>query len=131
MANTTSQAVVFNGQRHYVVNIRGTYDGTGNETNAIKVDLSAITLPNGKVPTRMDLEEASWDISGFNFIRLAWDHTTDITIAVLSTSGYKDFSRTGPLIDTGIGDTGDIILTADGGAAGSSYDITLVLRPRY
>ena len=70
-------------------------------------------------------------MSGFNYVTLAWDHTTDDEIAVLSGQSVIDWSSIGGNVDPqSTGGTGDILLTTDGGADGSSYDITLYMRPK-
>lgn len=126
MADTVTNTIVYNGRYHVSHHINAS-DGTG-ETAAIKVDLSAIVLPTrfNAVPTYSVIDRIVYSVWGFNYVTLFWDHTTDDKIAELSGQGYMDWQMAGGLVDPrSAGDTGDIILTTNGGAAGSGYDITL------
>lgn len=126
MADTVDTKVVFSSQNRYVVRLLNLSDGTG-ESAVVKVDISTLTGPDGTPPTRTVVEKIEYDISGMT-IRLYWDHTTDDEIAVLGGSGFLDWSESGGLVDNGTGDTGDILLTTNGHAAGDTYNITLWLR---
>lgn len=116
----------------YVVHLTGISDGTG-ESNVVKIDRSALTLPNSSsaAPSRISIVSARWNMQGFSYIKLAWDHTADDTIMVLNGSGYDNFEDYGNLVDPNTsgdaitGAIGDVLLTSIGGAAGSTYDITL------
>lgn len=128
MADTVTSNVVFSGTRHYTVHLTNESDGTG-ESGVAKIDISALTGPDGTAPTRTSIMEIDYSVAGFNYITLAWDHTADDVAMVLKGNGYVDFSESGGLVDpASTGGTGDILLTTDGGADGSSYDITLKIR---
>lgn len=134
MADTVTSSVVesFNG---LMVHLTGVSDGTG-ESNVIKVDKSAYLASDGAEPASLDIEQVRWNIQGFTYIKLAWDHTTDDTALVLSGSGYDDFSGNGGDVTNpkglpdprSAGGTGDLLLTSVGATSGDTYDITLWLR---
>jgi len=114
-------------RRLYSARFTNVSDGSG-ESAVVKVDISALTGPNGSPPTATALREVSWSIQGFTSVRLLWDHTTDDEISVLSGNGYSNYMEYGDLADPrSAGGTGDILLTTAGGAAGATYDIQIVL----
>lgn len=126
MVDTVDSKVVFSGKNKYVVRLTNASDGTG-ESAVVKVDISTLTGPDGTPPTRTVIEKIEYDIFGMT-VRLFWDHTTDDEIAILSGAGFLDWTEVGGLVDNGTGDTGDILLTTNGHAAGDTYHITLYLR---
>ena len=126
MADAVSSIVTFSGLTKYAIRLTNISDGTG-ESLVTKVDISS--LPT--VPTYTAIEEISWDVQGFNSVRLLWDHTTDDLIDVLSGRGARSYKDISYLFDPrSSGGTGDILLTTAGSAAGNTYDITLVLQLR-
>lgn len=128
MADTVDSKVIFAGTRKRVVKFTNISDGTG-ESAVVKVDISALTGPDGTPPTAVKVMEILWSIQGFTSVRLHWDHTTDDEIAVLTGTGYMDFTGVGGLMDPrSAGGTGDIVLTTANTTAGNTYDITLVLQ---
>lgn len=130
MADTVTTQVIYNGNQTYAVHITNECDGTG-ESGVVKVDISALISDNGATATYTTIEEISGQVAGFNYVKLAWDHTADDTIAVLSGPHYMDWRSLGGLTDPRTtGGTGDILLTTDGNFDGNSYDITIVLKLR-
>ncbi len=128
MSDTVDTVTLFSGTLRHIIRILNDSDGTG-ESAVIKVDKSALALGDGSEPSKLVIEEIEWSVQGFNFVKLLFDHTADDEAAVLSGNGYKDYMGVGGLIDpASAGGTGDLLLTTDGGADGSSYDITLHLR---
>jgi hypothetical protein len=129
MADTVDSKVVFSGQRRRAVRLTNVSDGTG-ESAVVKVDVSAITGPDGSATTYTVVEEIQYAIQGFTSVRLLWDATTDDEIAMLpSGSGYLNYKEIGGLVDPkSSGTVGDILLTTAGAVSGATYDITLVLR---
>jgi hypothetical protein len=129
MADTVDVKVQFPGTRKRVVHLTNISDGTG-ESAVVKVDVSALTGPDGSAPTYTAVEEIQYAIQGFTSVRLLWDATTDDEIAVLpSGSGYMNFRDAGGLVDPkSTGFTGDILLTTAGAVSGATYDITMVVR---
>ena len=128
MADTVTSQVLFAGTKKRSVKLTNVSDGTG-ESDVVKVDVSALTGPDGSAPTSATVEEIWWDIQGFTSVRLEWDATTDDPIAFLSGTGYLDFTQLGGARDPkSTGTTGDIMLTTAGAVSGATYTIVLVVR---
>lgn len=128
MTDVVTTNVIFKGTRHYIVHLTNESDGTG-ESGVSKIDLSTLIGPDGTAPTRSSIIEIDYSVSGFNYVTLAWDHTTDDVAMVLRGNGYNDFSGDGGLVDpASTGGTGDILLTTDGAIDGAMYDIRLKIR---
>lgn len=129
MATTTTETALFKGKRRSVWHITGENTDATGETAATKVDISTLVGPDRvNAPSKVTVEAIEYLVSGFNFVTLAWDHTSDVTIAHLAGSGEFNWVPVGGKHDTGSGGTGDIILTSDGAADGDVYDITIWLR---
>jgi hypothetical protein len=130
MADTVDVKVLYSGRRRHIVHLTNISDGTG-ESAVTKVDISTLTGV-GFTPTYSAIDMIDYNIQGFASVRLHWDHTTDDEIAVLPAgSGTLDFNAVGGSVDPRTaGDTGDIKLTTNGGAAGATYDITIYMRPK-
>lgn len=118
-----------------MVHLTNISDGTG-ESAVTKVDKSSYTAKDGAEPASLDILAARWNVQGFTSVRILWDAATDDVAMVLTGSGYDDFEKgpKGTLMPKGLADprsgthVGDIKLTTNGGASGSTYDITLWLR---
>lgn len=128
MADTVDSVVLFKSPDKYAIRLTNISDGTG-ESAVVKLDKSAIATTLGITePDKFIVEELFWSIQGFASVRLHFDHTTDDELAVLSGNGYRPYADFGGLVDPdGGGGTGDIILTTNGGLAGATYDIFLVV----
>ena len=136
MADAVTTNVILNSRKHYVVHLTNIGDGTG-ESAVIKVDKSTLLASDAAEPASLDIMQARWNIQGFTSVRILWDHTTDDVALVMTGSVYDDFTQlindtvfrnTPGLADPrSAGATGDILLTTNGGASGSTYDITLWL----
>jgi hypothetical protein len=130
MADTVNIQVVYNGIRRQFIHLTNESDGTG-ESNVTKFNVSDFTDGSGLTATRSTIDLIEYSVTGFNYVVLRWDHTTDDEIAVLSGQGVIDWYAMNGKTDPGTtGGTGDILLTTDGGADGSMYDITLHIRPK-
>jgi len=117
------------GNRRVVVQFTNLSDGTG-ETGVKKVDLSDLKTHNGNVPQRTVVEKIDYMTDGMA-VRLYWDRAPDALIAYLpeDSMGCMDWSDAGGKVDPGLlDDTGDILLSTIGHAAGDTYDITMTLR---
>lgn len=125
MADAVSSKVTFQGTRRYVIQLMSLSDGTG-ESNVLKVDKSALIGPSGTAPTSLTVEKVEYDVSSMR-VALSFDHTVDEVFAVLQGSDCLDFTSGGGYRDTGTGDTGDILLSTSGAAAGDGYNIKLHL----
>lgn len=128
MADAVTSKTLFNGQVKLVVHLTNISDGTG-ESAVVKVDKSTFTGPNGLEPSHLVIEQIKYDVTNMRVV-LLWDRTTDEAIAVLQGRGCLDFRSVGGIKGSSTGDTGDILLTTTGHAAGEGYDITLFLRKK-
>lgn len=138
-ADSVATHVIKDAKYQYVVHLTNVSDGTG-ETNVVKVDKSTLTAADGAEPAAIDIEQVEWNIQGFSYVQMLWDHgTADLTALVLNGSGYKDFRNN----DGGIlgfaggfalndprtnGGTGDLMLFTGDADSGDSYDITVWIR---
>lgn len=130
MADTVTTVQVYAGPKRKVTQLTNRSDGTG-ETNVVKIDISAFTNSNGAVATYMAIDYIEFSVWGFNYVTLAFDHTTDDVMAVLSGNGYLDYAYIGGFIDPrSTGGTGDLLLSTDGTVVDSGYDIVLHWRPK-
>jgi hypothetical protein len=117
--------------KKFLVHLTGVSDGTG-ESAVVKVDRSTLLVPGtDTAPTKLHIASVRWNVQGYGYIKLLWDHTADDTICLLSLNGYENYETYGCLKDPNTsGDTvtgaiGDILLTSVGAASGAIYDITL------
>ena len=128
MADTVASNVIQNTVSTdgiYKIHLTGVSDGTG-ESDVVKIDKSAFTSYDGSEPGIINLQSVRWNIQGFSYITLEWDHTTDDVAMRLSGNGYDNFAAGGGLRDpASSGGTGDLLLTSTGAASGATYDITL------
>ncbi len=133
MADTVTTNTMMSGVRtkRVLVHLTGISDGTG-ETNVVKVDRSALLLPNvSEAPTKLHIASIRWNVQGFTYVKLSWDHTADDTICLLTLNGYENYEEFGGLKDPNTsgdvvtGAIGDILLTSVGPVSGATYDITL------
>ena len=118
------------GFKEVCVHMTNTSDGT-DETDAVKIDLSTLRLPDGATPTRSAVMSIDYNVIGMS-VNIGWDRAPRKTIGVYSDSvGYVDWGRAGGKVDPsdGINDqTGDIILSTSSDDSGDSYDITMWVR---
>ena len=125
MVDTVSTTVIHDVNDRYVVHLTNECDGTG-ESAVAKVNISALTMKDGTVPTKTGIIDIQYSIGGFNYVVLEWDHSTNDEIAVLSGNGILEFGEWGSKLDpASAGGTGDIQLTTDGNVDGAHYDILL------
>lgn len=115
------------GFKRVVVLLTGIGTAAEDESNVVKLDLSTLVNLKGEVPTHVVLERIEWTISGFNYVTLTGDHTSDSSLAVLPAgNGIIDQD----IVDVGVDGTGDLLLSTDGGADGDSYSILINARLR-
>jgi len=114
-----------------VLYLMGLSDGTG-ESAVVKGDKSELSMM-GQCPAvdtgHMAIRSVKWFQSGYTYISLLWDHTTDDLAVMLGPGqGELDFSVAGGLHDPqSTGGTGDLLLTTVGHTAGDTYAIILTL----
>ena len=83
--STTSQTV-YDGVRNVVMQFTGRSDGSGQETNVVKVDVSELTPSCAKVR----IEKIVYEVDG-GVIELLWDAQTPVPFLELATSGAFDY----------------------------------------
>lgn len=128
MADTVSSITAYSSNKgEYVARFTSQSDGTG-ESAVAKIDVSAFDNESGVAGTSIQIERIEYSVNGFNYVHVYWDHTADVTAAVLAGSGVMDFTYFGGFNDTGSGGTGDLTFTTDGGSDGASYDITIYFK---
>lgn len=119
---------LISGKNRYVVNITHTWV-TADETDVVVIDRSALTGPDGVLPSKIRIDEITWAVSpGLDVVRLEWDFATDEVIENLQGQGYMDYRPYGGKNPSGTpasATEGDVILTTVGGAAGDSYSVLL------
>jgi hypothetical protein len=124
------------GFRDVTVQLTGESDGAAEESAVKKVDISELRTSRGLVPIRTSIRKVKFATTGLNFIRLEWDRQDNKEIALIPGAdvGAYDYKRSGgnadpnPGDNNGIGNTGDILLTTDGAADGSNYNLELTIR---
>jgi hypothetical protein len=114
------------GSRKLVINVTGVFSAS-DETDTNIIDRSTLTGPGGLEPTDIKIDEITWAVgSGFDYVMLEWDHTTDEVIDYFQGQGYMDYRHAGGKKDgNGSGGTGDLLLTTAGGAAGDTYSLLI------
>lgn len=132
MADTITNATLENTDRRLVVRSTIVSDGTGS-TDAVLVDKSAFTGPDGTEPGRLVVEKIEYNCDGMQ-VHLEFEHTSDDLIAVLAGADTFDFSQCGRyqgFIDpASAGGTGDIVATTVGHTAADQATIVLYLRKK-
>lgn len=121
MADTVTTQVNFSGSKEYVATFTNVSDGTG-ESEVTKVDISGLV----GAPTAVKINRVDYSISSGMSVGIAFDHTADDTVLVLTNTGYIDYTDVGGLKDpASSGGTGDIKFTTVGHAANDTYTIKL------
>jgi len=112
---------LISGNNKLVINVTKVYDGGGHDADDIIIDRSALTGPNGAVPTKVRIDDITWSISpGFDYVLLEFDDDGgDEAIEYLQGQGYMDYRPFGgksmaaaPTLVT----DGDVVLTTVGTA---------------
>lgn len=129
MANTITKTVINDGPKNHIVEVRIIGDGSGEETAASLIDVSATS----EAPTGVVLEKIYWSLTGFS-ATLKWDATTD-TVAfecVEGTGGIDMSVIGGPIRNTaGDGKTGDLLLATTGLGNGDNGYIRIHAKKKY
>lgn len=115
--------------KRHVLRITSLCDGTG-ESGVVKINISDHLNEAGATATVIVLEKLEYSVQGFTTVTLLFDHTADVTVAILNDleEGTKDWTKVGGIVDNGSGGAGDLLLTTAGDTAGDTYDITLTYR---
>jgi len=131
MADAVTTNVLHDGTAdNYIVQLTSESDGTG-ESAVVKIDLDDLLTSKGFKPTELVILRCVYQISGFNYVVLAWDRQpSDQTAIVLFGQGEFDYRPYGGLHDPKHDQdgTGDLVLTTDDASDGDSYTILLQCR---
>lgn len=138
MADTVTTRTLKNTTSRLVVQLTGISDGTG-EAAVTKVDKSTFVASDGAEPASLDIERIDYVITGFPYVKLLWDHTTDDGAIVLPAGaaelhfddkvGGEDYAAQPILSDPrSAGGTGDVLLTSPASATNGVYLIVLYMR---
>ncbi len=114
------------GWRTVQVALQGVSDGTG-ESLVKKVDISTLRGPGGFVPTRMVVKSILWDVAGM-VVSLHFQRTPNVKFATLTSQGFMDCMTFVDPGGSGVGETGDILLSTTGHTSGDSYYIFITMQ---
>lgn len=126
--NATTQ-VVYDGLRLVVMQFTGTGDGSGDETNVVKVDCTALNPPCKAVAVR----RIDYDV-GYGVVEMLWEDAMGqhVPFAELTEAGGPiDYGRTRSLPNGGPDTaTGNILISTKGFELNSTYTIKLEMRKK-
>ena len=127
MAITATSQVIYDGLRHCVMQFTRVGDGSGDETNALKVDVRALNPPC----TSVAIKHITFDV-GYGVVELLWDAAIPTPFLELTESGAPiDYKRINGLVNGGgAGATGNILFSTKGFELNSTYSIILEMRKK-
>lgn len=121
MISTTSQ-VLHDGVRNVVMQFTGVSDGAGQETDAVKVDASALSPPADR---NLKILKVQYAVTG-GVLQLKWGADDPQVFLNLSGQGEIEYCRNGGLVNGGGATaTGDILASTLGFELDSAYSLTL------
>jgi hypothetical protein len=129
MADTVTTQVAFSGTRLVKIHLTNLSDGTG-ESAVKKLDISTLTGPNGLAPKHLSLMKAEGTVAGMSVkVYSNFAATATVWLLVGSNPVHICHEDVGGLVDKGTttGD-GSVMLTTDGQAAHSSYNLELTFK---
>jgi len=116
--NVTSQTL-HDGARNLVMQFTGVSDGSGNESQVKKVDVTALSSAVSSVSVR----KITGNVAG-GIVELYWDALTPVKFAELSHTVNLDYTRiSGLKNNAGGGKNGDILLSTVGFELDSNYSL--------
>lgn len=132
MADAVTSQTLIDQDRVAVMKFTNISDGTG-ESAALKVDVSSLSAPAGKVCSGVSITRVYASTYGMG-VDILWDATTDVVALTLADNQsyeyvFDDFG--GIWNNSGAGKTGDILFTTVGAAAGDRYTIVLYMVKQY
>ena len=132
MADAVTSQTLIDGGRVAILKFTNISDGTG-ESGVIKVDVSALSAPAGKVCSTVSIDRIYASTVGMG-VDILWDATTDVVAMTLGPDQFYEykFDDIGGLWNNaGAGKTGDVLFTTIGAAAGDRYTIILYVTKKY
>jgi hypothetical protein len=132
MADAVTSQTLIDQDRVAIMKFTNISDGTG-ESAVLKVDVSALSAPAGKVCSGVSIVRVYASTSGMG-VDILWDATTDVIALTLAENQsyeyvFDDFG--GIWNNSGAGKTGDIRFTTIGAASGDRYTIVLYMTKQY
>jgi len=132
MADAVTSQTLIDQDRVAIMKFTNISDGTG-ESAVLKVDVSALSAPAGKVCSGVSIVRVYASTSGMG-VDILWDATTDVVALTLAENQsyeyvFDDFG--GIWNNSGAGKTGDIRFTTIGAASGDRYTIVLYMTKQY
>ena len=128
MGVTTTALAIYDGLGHAVMQFTGTGDGSGDETNVVKVDCAALDPPCRSVA----IQKVTYDV-GYGVVELLWENPMGhVPFLELTESGAPfDYGLINGLVNGG-GDTatGNILFSTKGFELNSTYSVTLEMRKK-
>jgi hypothetical protein len=128
MTIQTQIHVVYDGGLAAHVQVIGKSDGSGNETNVVKIDVSEL-VPS---PSSVKIEEIEYTVEG-GVVTLLWDDLTPLEFAHLRGVGELEYCRSGGLQNGADPQSrsGDILLSTNDFDADGHYTILFKLRKKF
>jgi hypothetical protein len=146
MSNSFTYQVIKDTTEHCVIKITGSFDGTGQESNAARIQANTLygALDANNVPLRTHLSASNtakpyyglslnrlwYDCAAGGDVQLYWKANTNVPLMILNGNGEFDGMGNWTTIpnNAGSGVTGDIGITTRGMAANDSYTMIVELR---
>jgi hypothetical protein len=132
MADAVASQTLIDGDRVAILKFTNISDGTG-ETGVVKVDVSALAAPAGKVCSTVSIDRIYASTVGMG-VDILWDATTDVVAMTLGPDQFYEyqFDDIGGLWNnSGAGKTGDVLFSTIGAASGDRYTIILYVSKKY
>lgn len=132
MADAVASQTLIDGDRVAILKFTNISDGTG-ESGVVKVDVSALAAPAGKVCSTVSIDRVYASTVGMG-VDILWDATTDLVTLTLGPDQFYEyqFDDIGGLWNNaGAGKTGDVLFTTVGASAGDRYTIILYVTKKY
>ena len=115
----TSQ-ILYEGIRNLTMQFTGRGEAGENETNVVKVDVSALTPPCARVRIR----KISYDVA-YGIVILSWDGPSPVEFLNLEGQETFDYCFEGGLQNVVPSSNGDLLLSTKGFEANSVYSLKI------
>jgi hypothetical protein len=131
MGVTTTNQLAYDGLRNTVWRFTGLGDGQGDESLALKVDITQLVpLDVNKPITSVKVKSIQYSVS-YGIVQLYWDGAVPVQFAQLEGYGTISFAMINGLQNNaGPQRTGNILFSTVGFELNSTYDITLEMIKR-
>ena len=128
MAISATTHIAHDGERHVLMQLVGVGNGTDQETNELKVDVSALA----PVPTSVKIKEIEYAVTGPGTVTLLWEAVpSPVPFAVLQATGEFDYCDIEGLPNLASDKTRNILLSTTGFEGDSAYTISLSMIKKF